>query len=131
MGPPPTPIGIHISTGILSGPASRLLFEQGAACMISSFHIHGLHDLAQNCSSGGDLESRVICFFNHPLLHKVATKREWLELRAAGTRSKFSFDAGLLGVRSSYGEIAATTICNLDDALMGVKEIRHRRIDDC
>ena len=32
-----TPIGIHTSTGILSGPASRLLFEQGAACMIFEF----------------------------------------------------------------------------------------------
>jgi hypothetical protein len=57
-----------------------------------------------------------ICFFNNPALHKVATKREWLELLAAGTRSKF--DAGLLGVLSSLGKKAATTIRNLTMSTM-------------
>ena len=76
------------------------VFRQGAACMFLEFPHHGQHDLTQNSSFCGDLESQVICFW----LHKVATKREWLEWRAAGTRSKFSFDAGLLGVLSSLGK---------------------------
>ena len=52
MGPaeaPSTPIGIHNSTGILSGPASRLL-EQGAALYdfrVSTFMIwHRIAPLA-------------------------------------------------------------------------------------
>ena len=85
----------------------------------SGFHIHRQHDLAENCSSCGDVEGRgYFCFLSH--LPKVATKREWLELRAAGTRSKFSFDAGLLGVLSSLGKMAATTIRNLTISTMAL-----------
>jgi hypothetical protein len=103
--------------GLVEQGATRMIFEFPHSCMIW----HRITPRAAIWEVGS------FCFFNNPALHKVATKREWLEFRAAGTRSKFSFDAGFVGRPLRSGEIEATTnpqSNNIDGALMGVREIR-------